>query len=516
MPRGRSGKVSRLWPASAAGTFVVAALLACPLLTGAVAAAPEQAGAVAAVADDTALPGLGATIGPTGPADLPNIVIVYTDDQRIDSTAGMMRLRQDIGRLGVTFSNAHAPTPLCCPSRVSLLSGQPSQVTGVWSNQAPRGGFAKFYATGGEARTLATQLDAVGYRTALIGKYLNGYGESATRIATTGDDTYIPPGWDAWHAFAYPVAYSRDGDATDYRDFWLMHRAESEPVNFRYHGFRSSDYSTTVLSRIAVNTIETTPETTPLFMLVTPWAPHAPYRTTSRYMTAPVPGPRYLPVGFGRTTGKPPWVTELPRVSAEKSRMLRARQIRALYPVDDAVGAIVDALTRAGRMDNTLFVYASDNGYTWGEFNILGQKRYPYTTPVPLMMRWDGHLSAGSMDSRIVSNVDITATALAAAGVAASTPPGGIDLVTPASRESLLIASAGKTREGALRAYCGIRTSDWLYVRYAGGFEELYNVAVDPYFLTNLASRTVHEGTMAELRSKTMEQCSPTPPGFTW
>jgi N-acetylglucosamine-6-sulfatase len=90
---------------------------------------------------------------------------------------------------------------VCCPSRATILTGRYSHTTGVYFNRGPHGGWQSFKPS--ESATIATALDALGYRTALIGKYLNGY---------TGDGLYVPPGWDRWFAFA-----QTNGDCYDYR-----------------------------------------------------------------------------------------------------------------------------------------------------------------------------------------------------------------------------------------------------------------------------------------------------------
>ena len=118
----------------------------------------------------------------------PNIVLVLTDDQRWDTVSAMPNVTNRLVRPGVDFRNAFASNPLCCPSRVSILTGRYSHSTGVFSNRPPHGGFASFR----DRATIATRLRAAGYRTAYMGKYLNGY----------ANNTYVPPGWDRWLAFA--------------------------------------------------------------------------------------------------------------------------------------------------------------------------------------------------------------------------------------------------------------------------------------------------------------------------
>ena len=111
------------------------------------------------------------------PTTQPNVVFILTDDQRWDSTAAMPYLQSDLAAHGVTFDKSFVVNSLCCPSRASSLTGQYSHTTQVYSNAEPNGGFHKF----DDVSTVATWLHGAGYRTGLIGKYLNGYKAVAGR-----------------------------------------------------------------------------------------------------------------------------------------------------------------------------------------------------------------------------------------------------------------------------------------------------------------------------------------------
>ena len=117
----------------------------------------------------------------------PDIVLIVTDDQRWDTLGEMPGLRRTVRAHGMTFREAFVVNPLCCPSRASILTGAYSHTTGVYTNVPPDGGVAAF----DDRSTLATWLDDAGYRTAFVGKYLNGYAKP----------WYVPPGWDRWVAF---------------------------------------------------------------------------------------------------------------------------------------------------------------------------------------------------------------------------------------------------------------------------------------------------------------------------
>ena len=126
---------------------------------------------------------------------------MLTDDLDLGELAQMPILQSKLVEQGVTFSNYFVSVSLCCPSRTTTLRGQYSHNTGVETNGGANGGFATAHANGVESSTVATWLHGAGYRTALIGKYLNGY-------PNTAGDTYVPPGWDEWDSSVKGNPYS--------------------------------------------------------------------------------------------------------------------------------------------------------------------------------------------------------------------------------------------------------------------------------------------------------------------
>ncbi len=114
----------------------------------------------------------------------------------------MPNVRRLLGARGVTFSNAFAADPLCCPSRATILTGTYAHTHQVWLNVPPLGGFPRFR----DGSTLATWLEGGGFDTALFGKYLNSY---------TG--TYVPPGWDRWVAIVTLLGAAGAGALRDRR-----------------------------------------------------------------------------------------------------------------------------------------------------------------------------------------------------------------------------------------------------------------------------------------------------------
>jgi N-acetylglucosamine-6-sulfatase len=185
----------------------------------------------------------------------PSIVLIVTDDQRADTLDVMPTVQSELADNGVTFTEAFVTNPLCCPSRASILTGQYSHSNGVFGNDPPNGGFAGF----DDSATLATWLQAAGYRTALVGKYLNGY-----------EGTYVPPGWGEWHALS---------GGQSYYDYEL-----NENGVLGEYGSEPADYSTDVLSAKAAAFVRET--SGPLFLFFAPLAPHF---DANRFAAEPAP-----------------------------------------------------------------------------------------------------------------------------------------------------------------------------------------------------------------------------------
>lgn len=428
----------------------------------------------------------------------PNVVVVLTDDQRVGTVRRMPILWSLIRQNGVLFRNAMVPTSNCCPSRASILTGLYAHSTGVYSNQAPYGGWRAFHDRGMENRTIAVALHNAGYRTGLVGKYLNG---GFTPQAAAG---YVPPGWD------YLLTFT---DHVGYYNYSL--------TDGTTHGFLRRDYSTDVLRQRAVRFIRSTPAEKPLFLYFAPFGPHRPFTPAPRhqgYWTGRLPS--YRPPSVTENVGdKPPWIRRYSRVRQSKIDAKLARAQEALMSVDEALGRIAGALEDTGRMSNTLFIFLSDHGLLMGEHHLFSRKNLPYkqSTSIPMIVRWDGHVAPNSVDSRLALNVDLARTIARAAGVRMTTQ--GLDLLGSDTREGFpLEATKRYPHDNApdRPAYCGYRDPGWLYVQYATGEQELYSYEADPHELQNLAGRASHKQQLDSLRASAMASCRPLPPDFAW
>jgi arylsulfatase A-like enzyme len=433
-------------------------------------------------------------------APRPNIVLIVTDDQRWDTLGVMPTVQSELVRKGVTFSNAFVVNPLCCPSRASILTGNYSHSTGVYWNIGQRGGFGAFR----DSSTIASWLRGAGYRTALVGKYLNGYA-----------GTYIPPGWSNWVAFS---------GASDYFNYTLNVRGSLVP-----HENSEAEYSTDVLAGHADAFVRSTRE--PFLLYFAPFAPH--FTRSNRWAVTPAPRhreafadlPPWRPPSYNEAEirDKPPWLRAIaPLTETQQSAVDRFRQgqLRALLAVDEAVGSILRALAETGRLENTIIVYTSDNGHTWGEHRRFTKvDSFEESIRVPFAVRYDALVQRQRTDNRLVANIDLAPTLAALAGAGAR-PTDGKSLVPLLAqrrtswRSSFLVEHLGG-RADVVPTYCAVRGQRYSYTQYRTGVEELYDLTTDPFQLENRAREPALRRLLVRFRLRLRTLCRPAPPGLT-
>ncbi len=410
----------------------------------------------------------------TGKSSRPNIVVILADDERADSNVRMRNVQQLLAAHGVTFTNAFVTTSECCPSRASILTGQYSHNTGVLQNFGPAS-----YPQFDERSNLAVWLHERGYATALVGKYLNDY--------TIYGGHHIPRGWSRWQAID-----SRPEEK--YFDYTL-----NENGKLVHYGTAVSDYSTDVLAGKAIDFVQTARE--PFFLYFTPIAPHLPAipaaRDISTALTLPTPRPDFNE----RDITDKPWHGIYRRLLGFTAvhfldREIEGRQLRSLRELDRQVGALVHSLEKRGVLDRTVVVFASDNGFLWGEHR-LGGKIWPYeeSIRVPLVVRVPWRGAWGRTDDHMVLNIDLASTISELAGVRPRLPQDGRSLVpllrgeSPAWRKDFVAEYLGASQyqDGGPPPFRALRTTRWLYVEYLNGWRELYDLRHDPYELRNSA-----------------------------
>ncbi|GMT41651.1 MAG: hypothetical protein IEMM0002_0062 [bacterium] len=411
-----------------------------------------------------------------------NIVLIETDDQRWDTLWAMPIVQREMEQKGVVFTNAFVTNPVCCPSRSSQLSGGfYSHNTNVLSNILPNGGAPLFK----DEKTIATLLQQNGYKTALIGKYLNEYLELFIDESTP----YIPPGWDYFAGFK--------GSENDWFNFDAA--VGSSSYNAPTTGILEAltdTYLTDYEKDKALKFIDDN-SGSPFFLMLSTQAPHPP--------ATPAPGdedlfPDYLYSDRGYDENdlddKPRWVRKhqnsckaSPKLYShcldDRDAKIR-KQLKSLQAVDRAVEAVIVKLEERGLLDKTVIIFTSDNGYLWGEHS-LWQKGKPYeeSIRVPFVIRIPT-IGPGEVDKLAAMDIDLPATILELAGIENLNGDGS-------SLLSLILNTQSEWREELLLehfeghrwvpTWAAIRTKDWKYVEYVTGEKELYDLVNDPYEL---------------------------------
>jgi arylsulfatase A-like enzyme len=409
-----------------------------------------------------ALPGVRATLQPPiagASTTPPNVLVIVTDDQRINTMHQMPKAKDLFAGGGTSFPHAFVTTPLCCPSRASIFTGEYAHNHGVTVN--PTNPPILDHKV-----TIQHALNSDGYETAIVGKFLNSW-----------DLSQPPPYFDH---YAIQVGYG-------YRDPLLNIDGSEQRV---------SGFDTDILSELSVGMLDDfeSEDAEPWFLYVAPIAPHKPYGTAYRYQKAPVGSWDGDPaVAEKDRTDKPP-IVQAQSSTLVHDRATRKAQLRSGMAVDDLVAALFAELDELGEQ-NTIALFLSDNGFLWGEHGVDEAKRLPYlqSVQVPFFLRWPGHVAAGAIDNRIVANVDIAPTLLQAAGLPADTlPVDGMSLLSAVKRRALLLEYRRSPDAPGWPSWNALVTKRWEYVEWLRDdlstltFREYYDLQADPWQLDNV------------------------------
>lgn len=420
--------------------------------------------------------GVAASLAPaSAPSDLrsparaderPNVLIIVTDDQRRDLMPALPKTLELFEGGGRSFTNGFATTPMCCPSRASILTGRYAHNHGVIHNGAPL--------DVDNERMLQSRLQEQGYRTGLFGKFLNSWRKWKP-----------PPGFDT---FAMGAGYSGRNWNID---------GVFEPVEA---------YNTDVIGQNAESFIrDAASDDRPWLAVVTPFAPHPPYEAEPKYESTPVPpmSPT-MAMREANRSDKPWWIRRQTNTFVGQMDLEREQQYRTLLSVDDLVDRLFTTLDQTDQ-DNTLAFFLSDNGYLWGEHG-LKRKGYAYNDSIriPFYVRWPAKVSEGSVDHRIIANIDIAPTVLSnlgmpvegtdgrdiLAGYETQDPETG-DVVTTAGRKHLLVEFWCNKVAYQCKRWASLRTKRWQYVEHYDAdmrirAREYYDLVDDPGQLRNL------------------------------
>ncbi len=441
-----------------------------------------------------------------GAPSQPNIVFVLIDDASphdgrlwgdgpLGDPALTPALYDQFVANGVHFPNAMAETPLCCPARASILTGLHTHNHGVKVNDA------RLF---NPAETLATAIGDEGYSTMWIGKYLN-------KVDLFTPEQWIQHSapWTHFDVFANPV----DDRSTAYFTNYTLFTKEGL--------LTPAEHSTQMIADRAVTHIQETPIEQPVFTVLSIYNTHAPHIAMPPFeddprcdAMAPWNPPNY---NEADVSDKPGYVRERPLFPYPNGWPME-QMCEEMLGVDWAVDRVTDELAAQGRLDNTLFVFAADNGMDWGSHR-LELKQTPYSVPIPLYFSWPSKWGAGSRTiDAYVSNIDLAPTLCVYAGCTLGPFPGGQIRPDGVSLRPLLEGTAANLTRDALletshdsRVWFGVRTTDlsslglWHYVEYANGFKELYDLEADPFEMRNVASVGANSNVKAALRQRMTE-----------
>lgn len=329
----------------------------------------------------------------------PNIVLVLTDDQDVvlKGLNPMVQTQQLIANRGATFMNAFTSSPICCPSRSSLLTGQYAHNVKTFNNSQTGGCYGTHWREKVEPSTFPVLLQEAGYRTFYAGKYLNEYYSKE-----------VPPGWSDWHGL--------HGNSK-YYNYTLNENGQI--VSF------TEEYLTDVLSNRTVDFLSKAEQGVPFFAMVAPPAPHAPYTAATRHEDtfADVNAPRTKNYNLPCGPLEKHWLltmppSPLPADILASIDIIYRKRWQSLMAVDEMVESIVATLEKRNMLTDTYIIYTSDNGYHMGQFGLPYDKRQPYETDIRVPFLMTGpKIPPKTLVSAPVVLIDIAPTVLELAGL---------------------------------------------------------------------------------------------------
>jgi len=451
-----------------------------------------------------ALSAAGLLVSPARAADAPtrpSIIFVLVDDLRWDEVDYPFVQAPNIQRLareGVRFRNAFVTTPLCSPSRASFLTGQYAHKHGIIDNtdRSPRSH---------ELVTFPRLLHDAGYETAFLGKWHMGLDDTAR------------PGFDRW------VSVSGQGRYLD--------------PEFNVNGERKviPGYFTDILNGFAVDFLKQE-HTKPFLLYVAHKAVHPdliqnadgsvsdPYadkfipaqRHQRLYTEAVIPhrlsygrGPEGKPALLRSIGGLPP----LGPHTGTADETIRNR-LRMLAAVDEGLGEMLAVLEARKRLDDTLIVFTSDEGYFYGEHGLSVERRLAYeeSARIPLLMRWPRLVRGGRAIDQLALGTDLAPTLLEIGGAPPAMDTHGRSLVpllrgeTVRWRDSFLIEYFSDTVFPRISrmGYQAVRTERWKYIHYVDldGMDEVYDLGADPFELANLSREEAAQAALRDLKAE--------------
>lgn len=433
----------------------------------------------------------------TGAVERPNIVLINLDDASSDLlTPEMLNSffphMADMAENGLRFTNVHATTPLCGPSRAALFRGQYAFNTGIkvnnpdaiLSNGFP-GGYTEFVSRGYRENELGVWLKNTGYRTMHVGKFHHA-----------NFDGQVPTGWDDF----------RISIGNNYRGGNRFTNENDPAGQFVQTG--EDDYITTLNRHDAVELIQQQADSeNPFFLYVAPVAPHTPRSFVPEDMVESIyenfAADHVMPDSpdlYEQDVSDKPRHLQLSLTPSniDFTQRLYFARLRAIKSIDDLVGDVFAALEEIGASNNTYVFLTSDNGFQTGHHNLQGKvDPFDRTTNIPLLVQGPD-VAAGQTANHLLAHIDICPTIL---NLAQSAVPATVEarsffplLFSPNQfdpenwQDGIMIESWATRRNfgrNVLGSYVAFRKHHEVFVSWANGEFEYYDLSVDPYQLEN-------------------------------
>lgn len=398
----------------------------------------------------------------------PNFLVIITDDQRYDTMEYLPRTRELIFDQGATFTQAYITTPLCCPSRSSILTGMYAHNHNVRDNDMKL-----------ESGTFIQDLHEAGYYTGLVGKYLNTW---------NGDPR---PEFDYWVSYAHGETRYKN-PRLNVNGEWIRHQDQ---------------YVTYALGNHAVEFLEKAArQSKPFVLLLAVNAPHDPVTPAPEDQDKLLDLPPYRPPSFNEDdiSDKPAWLAGDPLLTPEEISTIdefRRNQLLTLIALDRTIDQVMEQMNKSGELDHTVIIFLSDNGKQWGEHRMTSKNSYyEESSHVPFAMRYPPLIPQPYIENGVVANIDIAPTLYELAGLPIPPTVDGFSLVH-------LLKKDTEWRKGILiegwpgrGIYSAIHTDRFLYAETVGDRAELYDLQQDPYQLNNLIDDPEYQGIINELK----------------